>query len=98
MLIFTADRDIILQTQPLIAVPNIRTSCFSGKKYLVSINIYHGNELVGDFETTEEALSEMNAINRCKDEAYFVGGYHGRDAELVSSLNVKLRVFFGREE
>jgi hypothetical protein len=91
MLIFTADRDIILKTQPLFVAPNIRISRLNGRLYIVSAYLYHGSVLLGSYDTDAEALAEMDAINNSTEEVYFVGGYHGRDIGLVEKLNAELR-------
>jgi len=97
MLIFTTDRDIILKTQPLFVASNIRTSGYSGKRYIASFNLYHGADLLGDFDTDDQAIAEMDAINNSVDEVHFVGGYHGRDINLVRTLNAELRRYMGHE-
>jgi len=97
MLIISKDREtLVLQRQPLIVAPNIRRSCYNGKIYIVSFNLYHDGKSLGDFDDTAAAEAELNAINNCKDEIYFIGGYHGRDAALVHRLNAEMRRYMGR--
>ncbi len=83
MFIVTQDRDEIIQkTQPLFTVPAI----YNGKVY--GINLFHASCLLGAFDSVSEAIAEMNRIESCADEIYFVDGYctGGEDAEIVQEL------------
>ena len=99
MLIISKDREtFVLQRQPLIIAPNIRRSCYNGKVYIVSFNLYHEGKSLGDFDDTAAAEAEMNAINNSKDEIYFIGGYNGSDFGIVRRLNAELRRYMSKGE
>lgn len=89
MLIYTRDREIIPKTEPLVVAPNIRKSLYSGRWYIVSINLYCGDKLLGDYESYEEALAEMEAISQCNENVYFIGNKSFQ--KLCRKLEAELR-------
>ncbi len=92
MFIVNQDRDQIIQkTYPLFTIPMIRTSAFSGNKYILAINLYHGTDLLGSYDNDNDARNEMDRINNCRNKIHFVGGFHGSSISVMHRLNALLR-------
>lgn len=82
MLIVNQDRDLVVaKTQPLYTAPVIVSGSLWG------FNLFHGGTMLGTFDSLEEAIAEMNAIEACTDEIYFVNGYcNGEEDEELWAL------------
>ncbi|MDD5017598.1 MAG: hypothetical protein PHO15_05825 [Eubacteriales bacterium] len=72
MVIITQDLDVIEKTEHLYTLPRFLESLFTGNPYILGINLYHANTLLGTFESIQEALTVMGRIETCTDEICFV--------------------------
>lgn len=72
MFIITQDIEVLERTQPLYTMPCFRKSRYSGNIYLSGINLYHGGDLLGTFDSIEDAIEVMRRIESSDDAIVFV--------------------------